>query len=129
MLKIGQRMRKFRTARGVTHRELAAVCAVTESTISRIETNKTEASLSVAATIADYLGVKLDELRDEPAAVPAGPSELERQFIDAARRVQEGDQTALAEMRRLMSVLAESESTAANLRAGASEKAERRKGT
>ena len=127
MLKIGQRLRKIRTERGVTHRELAAACGVTEGTISRIETNKAEASLSTAAGLADYLGVKIDDLRDEPAA-KAGPSELERQLIDAARRVQEGDLAALVEMRRLTAALAEMESAATSARATAA-KVERRKGT
>lgn len=127
MLKIGRQMRKFRTARGVTHRELALACGVTEGTISRIETNKAEAMASTMAAIADYLGVTMDELRDEPkAAAGGGPSELERQLIDAARRVQDGDRSALADMRRLTLALAESESNAGT---EAKKTPARRKGT
>lgn len=129
MLKIGRQMRKFRTARGVTHRELALACGVTEGTISRIETNKAEAMAGTMAAIADYLGVTMDELRDEPRGAIGGPSELERQLIDAARRVQDGDHSALADMRRLTAALAESESSVAADAEPAKKTPARRKGT
>lgn len=128
MLRIGREMRRIRTERGVTHRELALACGVTEGTISRIETDKAEPGAGLMAKIADYLGVTMDELRsDRPES--NGPSELERQLIEVAKRVQNGDATALPEMRRLAAALAESESAAASGSAALKNPVARRKGT
>lgn len=108
MLKIGKQLRRLRVERGVTHRQLAQAVGITEGAISRIETDKSEPSAGTMAGIADFLGVTMDALRDDVGA--SRPHDLEAQLIAAAKRAQEGDPVARAEMKRLAVALAEAES-------------------
>lgn len=128
MLKIGRRMRRFRQARGVTHRQLALAVGVTEGTISRIENDQSEPSAGTMARIADHLGVTMDELRDDTPD-GAGPSQLEAKLIEAAQRAQAGDRSALLEMRRVAAALAQAEEDEAGERATKKTTVARKKGT
>jgi transcriptional regulator with XRE-family HTH domain len=129
MLRIGRRLRVLRTARKITHRQLSAAVGVTEGTISRIETNASEPTAETMARIADFLGVKMDDLRDD-APSAASPKELEAKLIEAAQRAQNGDTAALLEMRRLASALAQTEGVEVAARVDAKKPvAVRKKGT
>jgi transcriptional regulator with XRE-family HTH domain len=128
MLKIGRQMRRVRTERGFTHRQLAQAVGVTEGTISRIENDQSEPSAGTMAAIADFLGVTMDELRDA-APESTQPSELEALLIAAAQRAQAGDQAALLEMRRIASALGQAEEGAATARAATKKPVARKKGT
>lgn len=125
MLNIGPQMKRIRLERGITHRQLAEAAHVTIGSISRIENGKQEPSASVMAAIADRLGVSMDELR-EPRA--SSPNALELQLIEAARRAQDGDTTALGEMRRLAAALGDADAQRVS-EASSSQRADRRKGT
>ncbi len=56
------RLREVREKKGLTQRQLAIRCEVTEFQISRYETGKTEPSLSNLAVLAGQLGVSADYL-------------------------------------------------------------------
>lgn len=129
MLTIGRSLRALRGAHKVTHRQLALAVGVTEGTISNLETNKAEPSADTMAKIADYFGVTMDELRDE-APQHAATRDLEARLIEAARRVQEGDQSARSEMRRIAAALGTAEEVASAARNAAPKTpAARKKGT
>jgi transcriptional regulator with XRE-family HTH domain len=128
MLKIGHQLRRLRTERGITHRQLAQAVGVTEGTISRIETNASEPGAETMARIADYLGVMMDDLRDEVPET-ATPNELEARLIEAAQRAQAGDRSALLEMRRIAAALGSAEEDASVVRATAKRPGARKKGT
>lgn len=104
MLRIGKQLRRLRVERGLTHRQVADAIGITQTAVSRLETNTSSPSGTNLAKLADFFRVSMDELRDEKPAF--GPEELEAQLIDAARRAQGGDAAALAEMRRVSARLA-----------------------
>ncbi|MBQ9832271.1 MAG: helix-turn-helix transcriptional regulator [Clostridia bacterium] len=59
---IGQRIRKFRKAQGLSQETLAEKAGVSTTHMSHIETGNTKLSLSVFVTIASILQVRTDEL-------------------------------------------------------------------
>lgn len=59
---IGQRIRKFRKARGLSQEQLAESVNISVTHMSHIETGNTKLSLPVLADIAVALGVCTDEL-------------------------------------------------------------------
>ena len=64
---IGQRIRKFRRARGLSQEQLAERAGISTTHMSHIETGNTKLSLSVFADIAAALEVHSDALLyDEP---------------------------------------------------------------
>lgn len=107
MSKIGKQLRRFRLERGLTHRDLAREVGITETAVSNIERDKSEPNGDTWEKLADALGVKMDDLR-EPRE-PVSPSDLEAKLMDAAKRAQGGDASALAEMRRLYSQLGQAD--------------------
>lgn len=65
--KIGQRIRKYRKAKGLSQEELAEKVNISVTHISHIETGNTKLSLSVLVDLANALGVSADDLlTDEP---------------------------------------------------------------
>ena len=59
---IGQRIRKYRKAQGLSQEELAARAGISVTHRSHIETGNTKLSLPVFAGLANALGVQADEL-------------------------------------------------------------------
>jgi DNA-binding XRE family transcriptional regulator len=76
--KLGQRLRGYRTERGLSLRGLAAAVGVSASLVSQIETGKCRPSVSTLYAITTALGVTIDDLfgrggQDGPLAVAGGP--------------------------------------------------------
>lgn len=63
--KIGQQIRKFRKAQGLSQEELAEKIGISTTHMSHIETGNTKLSLSVFVDIANALNVQTDDLLDE----------------------------------------------------------------
>lgn len=59
---IGQRIRKFRKAHGLSQEELAEMVGISTTHMSHIETGNTKLSLPVFVDIAQALEVRTDEL-------------------------------------------------------------------
>ena len=65
---IGQRIRRFRRAQGLSQEQLAEQTGISVTHMSHIETGNTKLSLPVFLALAEALGVGTDELlRDLPA--------------------------------------------------------------
>ena len=60
--KIGQRIRKYRKAKGLSQEELAEKVNISVTHISHIETGNTKLSLSVFVDLANALEVQADDL-------------------------------------------------------------------
>ncbi|WP_461900126.1 helix-turn-helix domain-containing protein [Roseburia intestinalis] len=65
---IGQRIRKFRKACGLSQEELAEKVGISTTHMSHIETGNTKLSLQVLVDIASTLSVQTDELLYELSA-------------------------------------------------------------
>jgi len=65
---IGPRIKSARRLRNMTLKELAATSGTSEGHMSKIENDKTEASLALLHRIAQSLGMNLDLFFDEPEA-------------------------------------------------------------
>ena len=66
---IGQRIRRFRRAQGLSQEQLAEQTGISVTHMSHIETGNTKLSLSVFAALAEALHVPADALlRDDPPA-------------------------------------------------------------
>lgn len=63
--KIGQRIRKFRKAQGLSQEELAEKIGISVTHMSHIETGNTKLSLSVFVDIANVLNVQTDDLLND----------------------------------------------------------------
>ena len=59
---IGQRVRKYRKAQGLSQEELAARVGISVTHMSHIETGNTKLSLPVLVELACALGVQSDDL-------------------------------------------------------------------
>ena len=70
---IGQRLKQFRTAKGMTAAQLGAKIFVAQSTISRWEKGERAPDISVLARLAEVLDVSLSELLAEPQEADAPP--------------------------------------------------------
>ncbi len=64
--KIGQQIRTFRRAKGLSQAELAEKINISVTHMSHIETGGTKLSLPVFVDIAAALDVRLDDLLDNP---------------------------------------------------------------
>lgn len=66
--KIGQRIRKFRKAQGLSQEQLAEAVNISTPHMSHIETGNTKLSLPVLVSLAQHMHVSVDELLfDDPA--------------------------------------------------------------
>lgn len=74
---VGERIRRIRTARGLSVRELAGRAGCSPSLVSQVERGVTTPSARVVYALAQELGITLDSLFGAPAvtAVPAAPAE------------------------------------------------------
>lgn len=70
--KIGQRIRKFRKAHGLSQEELAERVNISTTHMSHIETGNTKLSLPVLVDIAAVLEIRTDDLLSDGGAVAAG---------------------------------------------------------
>ena len=67
--KIGERIRKFRKAKGLSQEILAEKVGISVTHMSHIETGNTKLSLPVLVELAQHLEVHTDDLlQDEPTA-------------------------------------------------------------
>ena len=66
--KIGQQIRKYRKAHGLSQEELAEKVNISTTHMSHIETGNTKLSLPVFVDIATVLEVRTDDLLEIPAA-------------------------------------------------------------
>lgn len=66
---IGQKIRKFRKALGLSQEALAEKIGISVTHMSHIETGNTKLSLSVFLDIADALNVQADDLLHERAVI------------------------------------------------------------
>lgn len=64
---IGQRIRKFRKAHGLSQEELAEKIGISTTHMSHIETGNTKLSLPVLVDLAMVLGVQTDDLLSDEA--------------------------------------------------------------
>lgn len=67
---LGPRLRAARLERGWTLDELAHRANLSASTLSRLESGKRQASLELILPITRQLGIRIDDLLDEPARDP-----------------------------------------------------------
>ena len=67
--KIGQQIRHFRKAQGLSQEELAEKIGISTTHMSHIETGNTKLSLSVFVDISNALNVQTDDLLDERSIV------------------------------------------------------------
>ena len=61
-MKIGEKIKKAREAKGLSQKEVAVSLKMDQSQYSKIENNKTDPHLSTIGKIADALGISMDEL-------------------------------------------------------------------
>ena len=62
MHKFGNHLRKIRQKKGLSMRQLAALCDIDYAKLSKVETNKANLSVTTLFEIADGLGVHPKEL-------------------------------------------------------------------
>lgn len=76
--KIGQSIRKFRKARGLSQEELAEMVGISTTHMSHIETGNTKLSLPVLVKLAEALDVQTDSiLLERPAKKERAAAELQ----------------------------------------------------
>ncbi|MBC9927446.1 MULTISPECIES: helix-turn-helix domain-containing protein [unclassified Leucobacter] len=67
---LGPRLRAARQERGWTLEELAGRASMSVSTLSRLESGKRQASLELILPLTRQLGIRVDDLLDQPALDP-----------------------------------------------------------
>jgi transcriptional regulator with XRE-family HTH domain len=101
---LGERIRKFRLAKGLTQTELAKMVGVTQRVITYYEVRGVSPPPDLLVRIADALDVSLDELfgRKAPARRPAaaepGESLRRRRRLRRLEDLPRDDQAALLKM-------------------------------
>ncbi len=80
---LGQRMRHFRTAKGLTLEQLGADVGVAGSQLSLMENGRREPRLSLLGAIAERLGIPLTHLLDESAPTERAGLEIELERAQA----------------------------------------------
>lgn len=76
--KIGQKVRRYRKAKGLSQEELAERIGISVTHMSHIETGNTKLSLPVLVDLANELEVQTDELlKDSPTSKSTFKNELE----------------------------------------------------
>lgn len=80
---IGQRIRKFRKACGLSQEELAEKVGISTTHMSHIETGNTKLSLAVFVDIANALSVQTDDLlHDQPRSSKTNMKEKIDEVLD-----------------------------------------------
>lgn len=62
--KLGRRIKKLRTEKGLTYTDVSVKCGIDEGNIRRLERGDTNPTITTLLKIADGIGVKLSELID-----------------------------------------------------------------
>lgn len=59
-IRIGQRLKEIRKERGMTATELAELCGLSQTTISKVENGRWSASVDILSKICEVLDARLD---------------------------------------------------------------------
>jgi transcriptional regulator with XRE-family HTH domain/predicted transcriptional regulator len=81
---LGQRMRHFRTAAGLTLDQLGAHVGIASSQLSLMENGKREPRLSLLSAIAERLGIQVAELLESSAPSERAALEIEFERVQAS---------------------------------------------
>src|SRR5690606_26230342 len=77
LVTLGQRIRHFRTAGGLTLDQLGSLVGIAGSQLSLMENGKREPRLAILASIAQNLGIEVSDLLSETAPTPRAALEIE----------------------------------------------------
>lgn len=94
--KIGQRIRKFRKACGLSQEELAAAVNISTTHMSHIETGNTKLSLPVLVDIAATLEVGTDDILTD--GTPASKSAVQNEIAAILEQCTPEESKVLAEI-------------------------------
>ncbi|MDD4190937.1 MAG: helix-turn-helix transcriptional regulator [Mangrovibacterium sp.] len=72
--KIGEKIRMLRESKGISQQNLAAICNFEKANLSRIESGRTNPTVSTLYKISQALEVSLSEIVDVESASPKYPS-------------------------------------------------------
>jgi transcriptional regulator with XRE-family HTH domain len=91
MLFKGDRLREIREKRGLSQRELAERCNISDLQVHRYEVGKNDPSASILGVMAGTLGVSTDYLlgivsNPDPHALPNDLEEAEHDLLETYRR-------------------------------------------
>lgn len=64
-IRIGQRIATLRTSQGITQRQLAQRCSITQPHLARIEQGKYSVGLDTLSSIAEALGAQVELITKE----------------------------------------------------------------
>ncbi|MDR0207267.1 MAG: helix-turn-helix domain-containing protein [Bacteroidales bacterium] len=87
MIQIADKIKKHRTAKGLSQKEIALEISIDQAQYSRIENGKVEPTLSSLEKIADALNVSLTELFDDNIVLDI--NSYDKSAIDKLRLVDE----------------------------------------
>ncbi|MDR0206086.1 MAG: helix-turn-helix domain-containing protein [Bacteroidales bacterium] len=87
MIQIADKIKKHRTAKGLSQKEIALEIGIDQAQYSRIENGKVEPTLSSLEKIADALNVSLTELFDDNIVLDI--NSYDKSAIDKLRLVEE----------------------------------------
>jgi transcriptional regulator with XRE-family HTH domain len=90
MVQVADRIKKYRTVKGLSQKEIALELGINQAQYSRIESGKVEPTLSSLGKIADALGVRLPELFDDSIVLDV--NSFDKSAIDKLRMVEELDE-------------------------------------
>lgn len=63
-IKVGQKIKQARESKGLTQQELAYLCNMEKSNISRIESGRTNLTLKTLLAISNALSIQMNKLLD-----------------------------------------------------------------
>jgi transcriptional regulator with XRE-family HTH domain len=102
-MSLGQSVRQRRLAAGLTQSELAEAAEIADATLSRIERDRLEPSITLVQRLAKALGVSTDELLHRPKA-PKKPAmrQCEARLLGAVRGLDDAAVDDIARSVRLI---------------------------
>jgi len=98
--KFGQRMAAFRVARGLSQRELGAKLSMSRDRVVYYERSARNPSMEVVQQIAEFFGVSVSELFNDPVKTRSkpGPASQFSQIAERLDRLPRAKQRVVAEM-------------------------------
>jgi len=90
MVQVADRIKKCRTTKGLSQKEIAFGVGIDQAQYSRIESGKVEPTLSSLDKIAEALGVRLSDLLDDSVAFDI--NSYDKAAVDKIRLVEELDE-------------------------------------